>query len=235
MARYYLIGGTEISLMPDLASCYFCGTIADSVTERPIADVPNAPPELERTILLCQGCGEKLDTILTPVFKQQSTKNHESPTDADTAVESAGKSRNEGGNAGMTWPEPTPQNQRQQNEPSTTESTRQRGKNDPDGYTADPLSDESATAANDRDQASDDEESTESTESTKKSTEELPDGTRQVLRLLRNREFPINRAEIEEVARSAYDFDHGECELVIDALIDHEILRETDGQLHPND
>ncbi|MEF8814147.1 MAG: hypothetical protein V5A55_10060 [Halovenus sp.] len=52
-----------------------------------------------------------------------------------------------------------------------------------------------------------------------------------VMRLLQNREFPVDRAEIETVATNAYDLSQSECAAVIDLAIDRGLLDETDGQL----
>ncbi|MDY6819358.1 MAG: hypothetical protein SVG88_11910 [Halobacteriales archaeon] len=216
--------------MPDLASCYFCGTIAGSVSERPIADAPDAPPELDRTILLCQSCREKLDTILEPVFDQESTDTSGQST-ADTTPDTASNPDPE--DASMTWPEAKP-SQRRADRDDTHQSTTASPELDRDGN-AQETDKEEPTPEPDEPAAKSGDENEDATESTKPRAEELPDGTRQVLRLLRNREFPVNRAEIEEVARNAYELDRNESRRVIEALIDHDILREVDGQLQPND
>jgi hypothetical protein len=53
-----------------------------------------------------------------------------------------------------------------------------------------------------------------------------------LLRFLRNREFPIPRAEAEAVAQSAYDLDERDARDVIQRAIDREVLVERDGDLH---
>ncbi|MFC7133433.1 MULTISPECIES: hypothetical protein [Salinibaculum] len=52
-----------------------------------------------------------------------------------------------------------------------------------------------------------------------------------VMRLLQNREFPVDRAEIETVAANAYDLSRSECAAVIDLAVDRGLIAETDGQL----
>jgi hypothetical protein len=52
-----------------------------------------------------------------------------------------------------------------------------------------------------------------------------------VIRLLQNREFPLNRSEFSEVATSAYDVSPGECARVIDYAIQRGELREDRGML----
>jgi hypothetical protein len=53
-----------------------------------------------------------------------------------------------------------------------------------------------------------------------------------VIRLLQNREFPVEREEFQLVASNAYDIPHRECIDVVDALIDQDFLDERNGQLH---
>ena len=52
-----------------------------------------------------------------------------------------------------------------------------------------------------------------------------------VMRLLQNREFPVDREEIETVAASAYELAQSECAEVIDLAVDRELIDEEDGKL----
>jgi hypothetical protein len=52
-----------------------------------------------------------------------------------------------------------------------------------------------------------------------------------VMRLLQNREFPVDREEIEVVAASAYELAQHECGEVIDLAIDRGLVAERDGKL----
>jgi hypothetical protein len=54
----------------------------------------------------------------------------------------------------------------------------------------------------------------------------------QLLRFLRNREFPIPRTEAEAVAQSAYDLSASEATEVIQLAVDRDVLAERDGELH---
>jgi len=51
-----------------------------------------------------------------------------------------------------------------------------------------------------------------------------------VMRLLKNRPFPVDKAEIREVATSAYDIDQSEFEAVIDAAVSRGLIAERNGQ-----
>jgi hypothetical protein len=54
----------------------------------------------------------------------------------------------------------------------------------------------------------------------------------QLLRFLRNREFPIPRTEAETIAQSAYDLSAAEASEVIQLTVDRDVLDERDGELH---
>jgi len=58
---------------------------------------------------------------------------------------------------------------------------------------------------------------------------------RQVIRLLQNREFPVDRAEIEDVAASAYQISPETCHRVIDEAIERDLLAERDGDIVPKE
>jgi hypothetical protein len=52
-----------------------------------------------------------------------------------------------------------------------------------------------------------------------------------VMRLLQNREFPIERSEIVGVAASAYELSESDCAAVIDLAVDRGLIDERNGQL----
>jgi len=56
-----------------------------------------------------------------------------------------------------------------------------------------------------------------------------------VMRLVQNREFPVDRAEIEEVAASAYQISPEACRRVIDEAIERDLLSERDGEIVPKE
>ncbi len=85
------------------------------------------------------------------------------------------------------------------------------------------------------DVASDRSESTGTDEGTDDPTDGDPSLTRleynKVMRLLQNREFPVDRAEIKAVATSAYELSDAEFERIIDAAVEHDLIDERNGQL----
>lgn len=53
-----------------------------------------------------------------------------------------------------------------------------------------------------------------------------------VVRLLQNREFPVDRADFEALATSAYELEQPECAAALDVAIGKGLLEERDGALH---
>ncbi|WP_415382032.1 hypothetical protein [Halosimplex sp. TS25] len=56
-----------------------------------------------------------------------------------------------------------------------------------------------------------------------------------VMRLLENREFPVDRDEFVTVAANAYQVSRDDCDKVIDLAVEHGLLREENGQLYGSD
>lgn len=89
-------------------------------------------------------------------------------------------------------------------------------------------------ADDERDESTDEAESgSATTGGATTSSESLPDPQtyNRVVRLLQNRDFPVDRAEIEAVATNAYELSHGEFDGVIRLAVDRGVLEEEDGQL----
>jgi len=56
-----------------------------------------------------------------------------------------------------------------------------------------------------------------------------------VMRLLENREFPVEKDEFVTVAANAYQISRDDCEKVLALAVEHGLLREDDGQLYDGD
>ncbi|WP_123537581.1 hypothetical protein [Halosimplex salinum] len=56
-----------------------------------------------------------------------------------------------------------------------------------------------------------------------------------VMRLLENREFPVDKDEFVTVAANAYQISRDDCEKVLDLAVEHGLLREESGQLYGGD
>ncbi|MEF8757637.1 MAG: hypothetical protein V5A33_05330, partial [Halobacteriales archaeon] len=108
------------------------------------------------------------------------------------------------------------------------------GSTSTDPVGGDATEDGDETAADDRDESTDDRRgSTASADRAGGSSDPMPDARtyNRVIRLLQNREFPVDRDEIETVATNAYELSHEEFDAVIRVAIDRGVLEEADGQL----
>jgi len=56
-----------------------------------------------------------------------------------------------------------------------------------------------------------------------------------VMRLLQNREFPVDRDDFVTVASSAYEVSPRDCEKVLDLAVEHDLLREDGTDLYAGD
>lgn len=69
------------------------------------------------------------------------------------------------------------------------------------------------------------------TEAAADTGEDYPPEARQVLLMLENRSLPVDRAEIEELASTAYELERGTVGEALDALIDGGVLVEEAGRI----
>ncbi len=90
---------------------------------------------------------------------------------------------------------------------------------------------ESPTDETDAEPASTEEQSADQTDDQPQTTISALEYNK-VMRLLQNREFPVERSEIETVAASAYSLSEQECAEVIDLAVDRDLLEESDGLLN---
>jgi hypothetical protein len=67
--------------------------------------------------------------------------------------------------------------------------------------------------------------------STSSTTDEEPEEFRTVMRLLGNREFPVSRAEIVELAAGAYDLEESHVEQILEYAVDRDLLVDDSGTL----
>ena len=195
--------------MDRLSSCYFCGAALDAQ----LSEYPVVPKHLQsrttdsQTVVLCAGCRRKLGGIIESVVD---------------AAESSGRS-DEGGYEGTGF------------EPIADSG----GDDDGDGTLladdaetsdereADPTAAGQTNVSGDGATDSADAESTQ-TDGDGPTLTKLE--YNKVMRLLKNREFPVDRSEIREVATSAYQIDPAEFDAVIDAAIERDLLAVENGQ-----
>ncbi|WP_239524392.1 hypothetical protein [Halogeometricum borinquense] len=76
-----------------------------------------------------------------------------------------------------------------------------------------------------------DETPTETKENDSESTKSEPPNFRKVMRLLNNREFPVERTEFADLASGAYDLDPSQVDDIIEYAIHRDVLADDGGQL----
>lgn len=198
--------------MADLAACYFCGDAPEgALVERPVVpDAVRPSDDVGPTVALCPDCAEKLSRVTSAIVDA-----------ADSAPEARrDRSQQESAAEASQPPEPDP--------PATDDTA--------DDAPADTGADQ-ATASPDEDTAATEQSATD--DETDEGQRSVVEGDHsisaleynKVMRLLQNREFPIDREEIVTVAASAYQVSRYDCDRVIDIAIDRGLIEEADGQL----
>lgn len=248
--------------MEQFSSCYFCGDAVDaSLDEYPVVPASVDPEAGERrTIVLCTDCKRKLDPVVATVVDAISgdtvsvdRSNADGRDREDASGESGEESRESSDGGGESA---------DKRDSTTDIGSTLGDDDDvlrPVGGEADDGADEASGANSGRNRGTDgdDEESKDSNERGYSSgqraggrpTDGSGDGgdgeddrkrdvtmTRlentNVMRMMQNREFPVDRDDFVVVAASAYEISQDRCEKVIDLAVKHDLLREDEGQLH---
>jgi hypothetical protein len=226
--------------MDRLSSCYFCGVAHDvSLSEYPVVPKQLHPSEqTQQTVVLCSTCRRKLATVVeTVVTAARADQAHsEAPTSSDTAAADDDTSGlvDESG----LDPQPDPTAVGDANETPVEERPGSGADAEPPAEvpspasTAEPGDGADAAGATPADHEADAGEP----DTTASSDEDdgQPALTRleysKVMRLLQNRPFPVDRAEIREVAVNAYDIDPEQFDAITEAAIERDLIGEEDGQ-----
>lgn len=219
--------------MADFEACYFCGRAPDGGLGE-FAVVPRAfdpAPDEQHGVVLCSTCRDKLIALMKPVIEAAPSDDSE-PTASETGSGSRdaedGGGKPPGGEAGAPGVT-SPHGDDHSGDDVTT------------GSTGDDPGTESVTGAADRPA----DESGGGAEASARSgpprdphraahQDVLGDDSEtynRVLRLLRNREFPVQRAEIEEVAATAYELEPSQVSGAIDSMVQKGLLVDQDGTL----
>ena len=216
--------------MDQLSSCYFCGGALDaSLSEYPV--VPKrlrSANEESKTVVLCQSCRRKLGTILEPVVEAtggEPAADDDQSADMDEAGIDTQLDPSEISDANETEDHPF-------DDESEWESAAASEAAKPDDTAPGTEGDAESTSDGEAEAVTDGD--AEPTAESDETTNDDPELTRleysKVMRLLENRQFPVDKAEIREVAQSAYDIDPGEFDAVVDAAVERGLIGEENGQ-----
>ncbi|WP_336336852.1 hypothetical protein [Haloarcula brevis] len=236
--------------MDQLSSCYFCGGALDaSLSEYPIIPKSLDPAaENQGTVVLCSTCREKLATIVEPAVEAARADAREavaasdpSPaessgpsgdsdtsTDGERAVDGVIEPAEDGSLLGDDGASVAERSRR----PAKTDSTPE---SDPAETASADAPDERAAASAEANAEGSDGDAGENADGAADSPSLTKLEYNKVMRLLQNREMPVDRAEIREVAVNAYDIDGEQFDAIIDAAVDRDLIGQANGQLVESD
>lgn len=201
--------------MRQVRECDFCGEGASGVYE----PVPSSLDPDGPRLLLCEGCHDRLRTVVEPLLDHIDNGAPANGLDTDGTAENRAEGVVADSSAGMAAPAD-----------GTTDElaadTAADGDTDADGGVVrdneTPGADGSGAATSggvDAGGRSDDER------------EGTPKGYRKVMRFLENRSFPMGREEAEHLAAEAYNLDESATSAAIDHAVKYGRLREVHGKL----
>lgn len=195
--------------MPQLRSCYFCGAVGDSLREYDLAPDDLAPAGGPHSAILCSTCHEKLRRVLEPLSDEGSAGSEPEP------APSVSQSITFGDGSDASDPDDsTPTD-------ADAGDADDGAKVEPDVPNAGPEAPESAAAENDGSEAASPDGTTEPDDDP-----DVPDAYYKVLRLLQNREFPMERTALTALVTAAYDVSEPECERILETAIERGVLVE---------
>jgi len=242
--------------MDQLSSCYFCGGALDvSLAEYPVVPKALRPDaETQGTVVLCSTCRQKLAAIVEPVVEaaeastadadpgsvpldepERDLADEPEPESApgDTVVDPAADGTLLGGASGDS--SGTDADATAADPDAATRTATDATASDAAGTDTD-SSDGTTTesgAGDDGDATVDGE--TDADSEAQSTADREPSLTKleynKVMRLLQNRELPVDRAEIREVAVNAYDIEPEQFDAVIDAAVERDLLGQSNGRL----
>lgn len=221
--------------MDHLQACYFCGAAEDD----PLREVTVTPrsrrddPEAQVSLTLCRSCERKLERVLDGLFthvesgRSADTANRSEPDDDGTASDGPIDQIDVGSQ---------PSDAAADGEPSSAGNTPTAGQDDSGTTTAPGDGGGDATA----DEAGSDDDPRVTARATMTQAEGL-DGIsvedyNRVMRLLQNRELPMERDAFVALATNAYEMRADEVDALLDEVIENGRLVVRDDQLvRPND
>lgn len=239
--------------MTDLTACYFCGTASDALSAYEVPPVP-VPATERASVTLCPDCHDKLGRVFERVAvpdgeraagpgagdaREAASESGPSHTGTHGGSHPSRTGQSEGSTAdtGITFG--TGDSDGGENAPAPGAGASETADAVGEGAAGDDRADATADAA---DPDSDADEMTSGADDANESAAPgsaadgsaadgsvpaagpSPENYRRVLRLLENREFPVDRAEIRGVVETAYGVEPDEFERVVEAAAAREVL-----------
>lgn len=187
--------------MDRLASCYFCGAAADT----DISDYPVVPRDLRPE-------GDVQATVsLCPTCRQKLARI------IDPILDTVGHSEED-----STAPAPEPQETQREDQPVIDRIATGGSAAGRDSGNEDPVDTPGDEVDSDEDGAD------------RVTIDDIPVSTREfnrVMRLLGNREFPVDRSEFELVATNAYDVTPSQVDAILEVAAARGLIAEDEGEL----
>lgn len=228
--------------MTEFDACYFCGAAVDA----PIAEYDVVPGTVSDdagpTASLCTACKGKLEKVLEPTLGRLDGTTGTGTVRLDPVHGESPPARGVDGRSGERTDDESTTRPSGSTDPgkSTQETSATfEGGIELEPAAADGESPAAEQSADDADTAGNGERTQATAEDTSRdaqisdSAPERPETEtyNRVIRLLQNREFPIDRSEFETLASSAYEVTPAECEQVLEYAIYRGELDERDGML----
>jgi hypothetical protein len=224
--------------MRQLRSCDFCGGDAAGVYE--VLPPELAPTDAEqRRLVLCSDCAGTLETVVDPLLERLGVETGDDAATASDPVD-AGGSDDDIGFAPDSPADPSTGGSKDDNaatdgavqwddvEPTTPAS----GESESDGGGVPDEPTEPATDARGSQGAPDGHaDDPDGSEAAAAGRPDEPEEFRTVMRLLGNREFPVDRGAIVELATNAYELDEQHVHRIIDHAVDRGVIADDGGTL----
>ncbi|MFB6188723.1 MAG: hypothetical protein ABEI57_02465 [Halapricum sp.] len=239
--------------MDRFSSCYFCGDAVDAALEEyPIVPSEQYPSvETDRQIVLCPSCRRKLTTVIEHVLEAALSGEEASVEDSIASLDEETPLTDVSNGDDETTADET----------MTATSVEPIGNGADRPETAEPQTDDDGAEDSDRDTETEAAKSGRATEdgtaakrdtngetadtesestdrpAGKSSGPDAPGGAyerseyNRVVRLLQNRDFPVEIEEITVVAQSAYDIDRDTTHEILEALIDRGVVEDRGDRL----
>jgi len=233
--------------MDRLSSCYFCGDAFDaSLDEYPVVpDALRPTEESTQSVVLCRGCHRKLSGIVESLVAAAETGG----STAQDIESGDGDDRTQGPTADTATEIEATLGDDEVLAPLVDDSADADGNEDTDTDEDDVTDPEAADSADEfQPKGTDSEREDDATEDSEAESETVDDsgvGTEgkaeeqaeqdvhqtvtrlensKVMRLLQNREFPVDREGFVNVAANAYEVSEDDCETIIDLAIKHDLI-----------